>query len=144
MLAATDGAIDYTFTGEVDERGRAAATLDVGGPLALRCDLCGRALELPLHVRARYFFVDDAADLDVLPLEADDEREPLPGGRRFDLAALIEDEAILALPISPRHAHCEAAADVRTAAPEAGAAAGETRRPNPFAALAPLKGRRKS
>jgi uncharacterized protein len=40
--------------------------------------------------------IDDAPD------------EPLLGSRRFDVAALVEEQAILALPISPRHAACTA------------------------------------
>ena len=65
------------------------------------------------------------------------EDEPLLGSERFDLHELLEDEAILALPISPRHADCAAPAP---AAPDAGAEA--TGRPHPFASLASLKSRR--
>jgi uncharacterized protein len=35
-----------------------------------------------------------------------DESEPLLGSRNFAPAQLVEDEVILALPISPRHTHC--------------------------------------
>jgi uncharacterized protein len=65
------------------------------------------------------------------------EDEPLLGSERFDLYELLEDEAILALPISPRHADCAAPA---LATPDMGLDADD--KPHPFAALAQLKSRR--
>jgi uncharacterized protein len=52
------------------------------------------------------------------------------GGRRFDVAALVEDEAILCVPISPRHARC-APPTVREPA--------DAEARTPFAALAKLR-----
>lgn len=98
--------LHYRFTGGIDERGRPAAFLELEGRLHANCDRCGRPLALPIDERARFYFVADETELDRLPIdEAPD--EPLPGSTQFDLAALIEDQAMLALPISPRHEHCE-------------------------------------
>lgn len=149
QLASAAGEIEYELAGELDERARPAATLRAHGTLTQRCDLCERDVTLPLDIAAQYYFVADARSLDELPLEGDDEREPLVGGRRFDVAGLVEDEAILALPISPRHPACEAELAARGAVGD-GAAVTETPeaepgepapRPNPFAVLAKLKGR---
>ena len=57
---------------------------------------------------------------------------------RFDLAALIEDELLLALPLVPMHEVCPV--PVRMSAGELPDLP-EEKKPNPFAALGALKGR---
>jgi uncharacterized protein len=126
------GAIEYSFGGHVDTLGRAGARLHVRGELPLVCHRCNEPVNLPVDQVTNYFFVATQAELDRLPVTADG-AEPLAGSATFDLLALVEDEAILALPVSPRHADCEAAA--RTGR--------ETRQPGgPFARLAGLLGGR--
>jgi uncharacterized protein len=126
------GALAFRLEGRYDERGRPAALLHLRGELPLVCDRCQQALELTLEHRAAFFFVRSEAELARLPV-TDEPDEPLVGSRRFDVLALVEDEAILCVPISPRHAQC--------AAPLAVARAEDERRP--FAALARLRGESK-
>ena len=45
-------------------------------------------------------------ELNALPLDDDDEAEAIVGGRSTDIAAWLEDEAILSLPLVPRHDDC--------------------------------------
>lgn len=70
---------------------------------------------------------DDESDEDLLVLEP-----------RFDVAALIEDELLMALPLVPMHGECPQpllhSGDLDEPAPV-------DERPHPFAALAALKGR---
>lgn len=144
LLASTAGEFEYEFDGELDAHGRQGATLRARGHLTQRCDLCELEVTQSLDVRAKYYFVADATALDELPLEGDDERELLVASRRFDVGQLVEDEAILALPISPRHSACDSALAAKPkgdAADSDGAATDGTERPSPFAALAALKGR---
>jgi uncharacterized protein len=129
-LADTAGALRYAFSGLIDAQGRPAARLELAGELRVRCDRCGGAVALPIDERAEFHFVADEAELEKLPID-DLPEEPLVGSRRFDLGALVEDQAILALPISPRHAGC-VPVDLEPAEGEA-----ETYRP--FEALAALK-----
>lgn len=68
---------------------------------------------------------DDDADEDLLVLSRD-----------FDLAELIEDEILLALPLVPRHDVCPV--PVKLAAVDQAFEAAQAK-PNPFAALAKLK-----
>lgn len=135
QLADTAGALRYRLTGLVDELGRPAARLLVQGRVRARCDRCGGAVEVPIGEQAQFYFVDDERALERLPID-DSPEEPLLGSNRFDLAALVEEQAILALPISPRHDDC--AAPQPTAAERA--PDGETHRP--FEALAALKKQR--
>jgi len=132
QLADTDGALRYRLCGLVDERGRPAARLELDGRVRARCDRCGEPVDVPVRERALFYFVADEAELGSLPIdEAPD--EPLLGSHRFDLASLVEEQAILALPISPRHDDC--------AAPVTGDAgqAPEEEHHRPFEALAALK-----
>jgi uncharacterized protein len=135
LAGAADERLRFSLQGGIGANGRPTAVLELDGALSVRCDRCGEAVTVPIRERARFFFVADEAELGRLPID-DAPDEPLLGSRRFDLAALIEDQAILALPISPRHEGCAAAAvSVAGQAPE-----GLTQRP--FAGLAGLKKRR--
>lgn len=132
QLADAAGALHWRLDGLIDELGRPAARLEVQGRVLARCDRCGRTVAVPIHERARFYFVDDEDELGKLPIDESAE-EPLLGSRQFDLASLVEEQAILALPISPRHEDCAAPAPAE--APRR--PHGETHRP--FAALAALK-----
>jgi uncharacterized protein len=60
--------------------------------------------------------------------------------RHLDALELVEDELLLSLPLVPRHEVCPQPLPVTTAElPED--EDGDEERPNPFAALAALKGR---
>lgn len=136
QLADKAGTLRYRLTGLVDEQGRPAARLLVRGRLRARCDRCAGPVEVSIDEQAQFYFVDDERELERLPID-DSPEEPLLGSSRFDLASLIEEQAILALPISPRHAEC--AAPPPTGADRA--PAGETHRP--LEALAALKKQRR-
>jgi uncharacterized protein len=132
QLADSEGALHYRLCGLIDERGRPSARLELDGLVRARCDRCGEPVEVPIEERALFYFVADEAELGHLPIdEAPD--EPLLGSHRFDLAALVEEQAILALPISPRHSDCAA-----PAMGDAGQRKEEEQR-RPFEALAALK-----
>ncbi len=130
MLASTGGAIGWRLSGEIDARGRPAATIVLRGKLAVRCHRCSLDVDLPIEFASTFWFVRTEEELNAQPIEVD-APEPLLGSRHFPLAQLIEDELILALPISPRHPHCLAVENPETAAD----------RHRPLAALAALKSR---
>jgi len=129
MLTAPMGRIHYRLDGRIDDRGRSAADLRIEAHIGLNCDLCGERLDWAVDESARFFFVDDEAQLGTLPITADGD-EPLLASRRFNLLDLVEEQTILGLPISPRHPACERRA--RAEQPE-----DDARRP--FAVLASLK-----
>jgi uncharacterized protein len=105
MLASVTGAARWAFEGYLDAKRRPAAMLTVDAPLVLICDRCGDELVFPIEVAGRYRFVQSEEELARLPIDAED-CEPLVGSERFRVVELIEDELILGLPISPRHANC--------------------------------------
>ncbi len=108
--------------------------LQAGARVPLECQRCLKAVDVPLAIERSFLFVhgEDAA----AQLDADSEDDVLALTRALDLRELIEDELLLALPIVPRHEVCpEPLVVVDTAASDAPA-----EKPNPFAALAALKG----
>lgn len=136
-LLKRDGVLAYAIRGEVDDRGHPGAEMRLSADLALECQRCNQELVYPLRRDARFRFVGSEDELNALPIE-DDEVDAVVGSRHMDVAAWVEDEAILSLPLVPRHDHC-----VPAVTPSAGAGVEEAERPNPFAALARLKGGRK-
>jgi uncharacterized protein len=118
LLVAPMGSIHFHFQGHLDARGRPAARLRIDGHLGLSCDLCGETLAWPLNESEEFFFVEDEAQLGALPITVDGE-EPLLASRQFDLNSLIEEQVLLALPISSRHPACQRLAQAQ--APEQGA-----------------------
>ncbi len=135
-LAAAGGELVYRYDASVDTEGRPAGRLSLAGAVPLVCDRCSGPVQWPIDVLASYYFVRTDAELARIPVDETDE-EPLVGSARFNLRALIEDELILALPISPRHDDCRA-----PAVPGQPSAVAVDPRPSPFAALAGLKPRR--
>ncbi len=69
-----------------------------------------------------------------------EEAEPLVVGPGWSLAALVEDELLLAMPMMPRHATGECVASTRPPHKDTPAEV-KTDRPNPFAVLEKLRKR---
>jgi len=137
-LADDAGELRFALRGFTDERGRPAAELELEGAVTLACDRCAKPVRHTLSSRARYYFVRSEQELARIAIDETAE-EPLLGSARFDLQQLLEDEAILALPMSPRHSGC---------APQPGRSAARESEPpgapHPFAELArALKARRR-
>ena len=99
--------LDFVLTGEINERGMPGLRLAVDGSVRLQCQRCLDGLELPLHLEAELQFATSEAEM----AAADDDVERVFAGREMSVAALIEDEILLALPMVPKHERCSAAAD---------------------------------
>ncbi|ACV34848.1 MAG: DUF177 domain-containing protein [Candidatus Accumulibacter sp.] len=129
LLTDSTGSLVYRVAGRIGQRNRPELLVEVDGVLSLRCQRCLEALEYPLELRSLLEFVDSDGDLTQEELE-DDSRDFLPLQKELDVAGLIEDEILLALPIVPRHADCVLPGAVREEAAS-----------SPFLVLAGLKGR---
>jgi uncharacterized protein len=129
LLVEVVGEVTFRLRGFKGERGEAMLQLEISGLLPLACQRCLDAVPCDLDVDSLLELVPEGAELSEDELE-DDTRDFLPVERELDVAELVEDEILLALPVAPRHEKCglPGAAD-----------AGE--RINPFAALSGLKGK---
>lgn len=129
LLAEVTGEVTFRLQGFKGESGEPMLHLVVSGLVPLACQRCLEPVPCDLDVDTLLELVPEGADLSQDELE-DDTRDFLPVVRELDVAELVEDEILLALPVAPRHEKCglPGAAD-----------AGE--RINPFAALSGLKGK---
>jgi len=131
-------ALDWAVRGALqpDQTGQPQAWLHLSVQLSLplTCQRCLGPVDVALQIERSFRFVeteaqaeleDDASMEDVLVLSHD-----------FDLAALIEDEVLMDLPLVPRHASCPL--PVKMEAVDADFEAVRPK-PNPFAVLAGLK-----
>jgi DUF177 domain-containing protein len=124
--------VRYEVVGQIDGEGHPGALMKLSARLPLRCERCNEPMLFRLEREVAFRFVGDEQELNTLPIE-DVEVEEVVGSSNMALLPWIEDEVILSLPLVPRHDDC-----ALPLAREAGPA--QERRPNPFAALARLKG----
>ena len=119
-LQDSSGTLDYQLRGEVDGQDRPLLKLRIAGTLQLQCQRCLGAFEHKVDFETALRLVDANA----LDAEYDDDpRTPdcIAASTAFDLAALIEDEVLLALPPYPRHEAGRCSASAAGIAKEAGA-----------------------
>lgn len=104
--------------------------------LPLTCQRCLGPADIELSVARDFRFVATEEQAEAEDEEA--EEDVLVLSRDFDLQALVEDELLMELPLVPRHAVCPG--EVKLAVQDADFEAASAAKPNPFAALAGLKG----
>ena len=117
-------ALDFILSGEMNERGKPGLRLAVTGSVRLECQRCLGEVEWPLRIETQLELAVAEAEM----LAADDDIDRVVAGHDMNVAALVEDEVILALPMVPKHERCQAAAG----------ADGDSK-PSAFQALAALK-----
>jgi DUF177 domain-containing protein len=129
LLSSGDAQAHYVVRGSVDEHGRAMLDLAVDASVELVCQRCLQPFRLPLAARNRLRLID--ADPEWSLEEADragHEADEVVADAALDLRELVEDELLLALPLSPRHETCKFAGS-----------GNEARRESPFGVLARLR-----
>lgn len=96
-----DGRIHYLLDGDVDAVGRHFLHLVIAAELTVICQRCLDVMPLRLDLGFDYLITDNRLrDTDVEDNDDFDEQE---ASQAMDLLALIEDELIIAMPISPMH-----------------------------------------
>ncbi len=131
-VLSLDAQVRYEIQGRIDDHGHPGALMTLSARLPLRCERCGESVLFELDRTVPFRFVRSEEEMNALPIE-DDELEVVVGSTAMAVLPWIEDEAILSLPLVPRHADCS----LGLPAPSTDTA--QVSRPNPFAALAALK-----
>jgi uncharacterized protein len=110
-LQQVGGTLDYRLRGTLDRQQRAVLKLQVSATLQLQCQRCLDGLAYKVDIDTTLRLVAEEA-LDTEHDDDPDEPDCVAESAAFDLAALIEDEVLLALPAYPRHetGRCKAAA----------------------------------
>ncbi|MCJ0764310.1 YceD family protein [Variovorax terrae] len=139
-----DSLLGWTASGELKPvlgaPGEIWLHLRAEATLPLTCQRCLGPVQWPVVAERSFRFVADEA----AALAQDDEAEEdlLVLSRAFDLRGLIEDEILMALPLVPRHDICPT--DVKLAVADEAFEDETQAKPNPFAVLAKLQGRKPS
>lgn len=113
VLFDRDGSLEYEVEGGRDERMRPQLRISISGPLHLRCQRCLGLLDYPLDVANTLLVTPPGA----APDEAlDDPEAPdtIEENAGLEIASLIEEEVLLALPFAPRHAEGECDSELQT------------------------------
>ena len=129
LLAEAVGSVSFRLVGRKGGRGEALLSLQVAGRIPLACQRCLAAIPFDLDIDSLLELVPEGEEMSQEELE-DDTRDFLPVVRELDVAGLVEDEILLALPVAPRHEKCSLPG-----------AADADERVNPFSVLAGLKGK---
>lgn len=122
-----------------DYEGLPILDLSVEAVLQVACVRCLEPVEVAVQVERGFVAVGSDAEADEA-LTEDDRYDAIVSSVQFDLAGLIEDEILMALPAQPRHERCppQALAALGLAADEEGVAL-QVPKDNPFAVLQALK-----
>lgn len=120
----TAATLRYRVSGGTNAQGRPCLGVEVSGPASLICQRCLGVLEFEVAVGAELELAESEREI----AAADDDVDRVLATRAMDVAALVEDEVLLVLPMAPMHDRCEAGMDESRA-----------QRAGPFAALASLR-----
>ena len=133
-LLGNTGDLDYVISGDKDSRERPLLRLQVNGAVQLQCQRCLEGFTQRVDIDTALRLVTEAALDAEYEACGDDPGEPecIAASNELDVAALIEDEVLLALPPYPRHEAgvCKARLDVAHVASQSSTA---------FSALQALK-----
>ncbi len=129
-LADASGEIRWRFEGGRHPQGLPQLAMSVEGEVTLVCQRCLSPFVHQIASETSLVLARDEADADEVEQRLDDDSlEVIAGSPALDLLQLVEDEALLSLPLSPRHEVCPGDA------PRVGA----DRPESPFAVLKKLK-----
>jgi uncharacterized protein len=130
-LVDTNGEVSWTLTGFVDQQRRPALRIRLDARLSVPCGRCLQPLAVELGGDSVVTLFTSEEKLDEA-VEADESLDAIIAEPELDVVALIEDEIIMGLPLSPLHDDCGTEHLARAKADK----------PNPFAVLAALKSRK--
>jgi len=101
------GTLSWSLQGGSDTLGHPQLTLAVSGSIRLMCQRCLTPFGFTIESGAVVILAENDADADEIDaLLADASVEVIVGSRSFNIAELIEDEALLTIPSSPKHETC--------------------------------------
>jgi len=103
----SDAALCFVLNGEISQRGKPVLRLSVDGSARVVCQRCIERFELPLRFEVQLELATSEAE--IVAADDEDDTDRILAGREMNLAALVEDEVLLALPMVPKHERCVAA-----------------------------------
>ena len=105
--ADTSGTISWKVEGGTSKMGFPQMTLSVKGTVQLVCQRCLTPYAFDMNSSTLLMLGKDDEQADEIEEMVDDETiDVIVGSRSMDLMDLVEDEALLALPHTPKHDVC--------------------------------------
>ncbi|HXA47551.1 MAG TPA: YceD family protein [Burkholderiaceae bacterium] len=125
-LADASGVVRWSLQGGMHASGHPQLTLSVSATVQLMCQRC--LLPFAFEVASESVLViakNEAVADEIDAMLSDDSIDVIVGDKAMNFLELLEDEALLTIPLSPKHAVCpdqvgqdvEAAASVKRASP---------------------------
>lgn len=135
LLFDKEGVLIYQISGRFDKNAKLGLQLEVKGKIHLNCQRC---LEKLVHkIDLKTFLLLAKNEVELQQADEDDTVDAILAAPDLDVINLIEDEIILGLPISSRHADGECNSLKLKSITDS--LAGKKQSVNPFAVLATLK-----
>lgn len=101
------GMLHWTLEGGFDRLGHSQLKLQVHGGVQLLCQRCLTPFSFELNSNSVLVLAHSEDSADEIDALLDDESvEVIVGSASMDVLQVVEDEALLALPLSPRHDVC--------------------------------------
>lgn len=106
-LANQSGLLRWSLQGGANQLGHPQLTLSIAASVQLRCQRCLTPFAFAVASESILILAQDEASADEIDaLLADDAIDVIVGSKALDVAELIADEALLTLPLAPKHAVC--------------------------------------
>jgi len=139
--AESEGALVWNLSGGKDQYAHPRLTLTVQGSIQLMCQRCLTPLAFEIDSESVLILAKNEENADEIDaLLEDDEVDVVVGSKTLNINDLIEDEALLAIPQSPKHAVCPDM-NLASAKSTAGVDAEVGKKESPFAVLKKINGR---
>ena len=131
VCASQAGELSWEVAGFLDHRQKPRLLIHVSGNMPLVCQRCLEVLvcKLDSETVVAVARTEEEADEMEESFEDGEAVEVIVTDAKVDVRDLVEDEALLALPLSPRHEAC----------PDTSAGKWQEKRESPFSALKALK-----
>ncbi|MCC6473955.1 MAG: DUF177 domain-containing protein [Burkholderiales bacterium] len=92
----------YRVRGDLNDRGSPCLCVQAQGTLVLACRRCLEPIRFSLEVEVELVLAGSQREIEA----AEDDVDRVLASRAMDVAELVEDEVILAVPMAPAHAAC--------------------------------------
>lgn len=117
--ADTSGEVRWILQGGTGGHGYPQWDLQVNATVQLMCQRCLTPFAFDLASRSTLILARDDEKADEMEVSLEDESvDVIVGSKAFNIFELIEDEALLALPLAPRHLQCQDAVLTSSASDE--------------------------
>ena len=140
--ANTVGSLSWALEGGSNRLGYSKLVLRVNGKVQLMCQRCLTVFAFEINSVQELILAKNEENADEIEaLIEDDEIDVVVGSKTFNIMDLIEDEVLLAIPQSPKHAVCPDVELDSSVSTVAAIEAEASKKESPFAVLKKLNGR---